>query len=169
MTLSNLNPGQKMTARGIARHAALLGPKHTAEMHYTQLAARWSGINQRKLSEKGQFPQFADCSAFVTWCLWNALAVKFHQGDIVNGEKWQAGYTGTMLDHGEPVRQLANVRWADAVIYGVPGSTGEHTAIVTHVEKGGRNIKVVSNGSEAGPFWLPYNYRSDIMSIRRYI
>jgi hypothetical protein len=169
MTLSNLNPGQKKTARGIARHAALLGLRHAPELHYTQSSARWQGINERKLSEKGQYPTEADCSAFATWCLWNALAVKFHQGDIVNGEKWRAGYTGTMLDHGMPVRRLSDVRWADCVIYGVPGTTGEHTAIITHVEPGGRNLHVVSNGSEAGPFWLPYNYRSDIMCIRRYI
>jgi len=28
---------------------------------------------------------------------------------------------------------------------------------------------VVPNGSEAGPFHLAYNYRSDVLSIRRYI
>jgi hypothetical protein len=28
---------------------------------------------------------------------------------------------------------------------------------------------VVSHGSEAGPFLLPYNYRSDDGQIRRYI
>lgn len=167
---SSLSPKQKAVARAIARHAALVGLRNAAAMHYTQTASRWSGINQRKLSEKGQFPQFSDCSAFYTWCLWNALAVRFHQGDVVNGQKWQAGYTGTMLNHGTPIRDLSNVRWGDAVIYGTPGSTGEHTALITHVGgKRGSNLKVVSHGSEGGPYWLPYNYRSDIMSIRRYI
>jgi hypothetical protein len=28
---------------------------------------------------------------------------------------------------------------------------------------------VLSHGQEAGPLYLPYRYRSDILSIRRYI
>jgi hypothetical protein len=30
-------------------------------------------------------------------------------------------------------------------------------------------VMVISHGSEGGPYFLPYNYRSDIQSIRRYI
>lgn len=172
MSTSGLNGAQKATARAIARHAALLGLNHAPAIHYTQGSQRWQGIAEKRHSEEGHYPNYADCSAFVTWCLWNGLAAKYHQGDVVNWEKWQAGYTGTMLRHGDAIRDLGNVRWGDAVIYGVPGTTGEHTAIVTHTPRdkaGPRTIYVVSHGSEGGPYWLPYNYRSDIMSIRRYI
>ena len=55
----------------------------------------------------------------------------------------------------------------DCVIYGNPGTTGKHTAIVVAVVKGVPYC--VSHGSEAGPFYVRYNYRSDIQSICRYI
>jgi hypothetical protein len=72
-----------------------------------------------------------------------------------------------MLNHGKRVVHLSNVIRGDCVLYGRPGSTGAHTAIIVGRLKG--TPMVVSHGSEAGPFYLPYNYRSDIMSIRRYI
>ncbi len=30
-------------------------------------------------------------------------------------------------------------------------------------------MMVVSHGSQAGPFYLPFDYRTDIMCVRRYI
>ena len=165
-----LNAKQKQTARNIARRAALLGQHHAPAIHYTQSPTRWQGISDTRFSEKGEFPNYADCSAFVTWCLWNALFVKFKQADVVNGQNWKAGYTGTMLNHGSVVRNKSDVRWGDAVIYGRPGTTGEHTAIIVRVgTPRGSDLRVISHGSEGGPYWLPYNYRSDIMCIRRYI
>jgi len=53
------------------------------------------------------------------------------------------------------------------VIYG-NGGTGEHTAIVVGKDAHGTPM-VVSHGSEAGPFYLRYNYRNDVMGFRRYI
>lgn len=166
-TTVRLKPKQRTRARRIAVRAALLGLHHASAIHYTQGGSRWQGIADTRFSQRGQYPNFADCSAFVTWCLWNGLFVPYRKPDVVNGADWRAGYTGTMLQHGRPIRHLKNVRWADAVLYGSPGSSGRHTAIIV-ATKGGTPM-VVSHGSEGGPFYLPYNYRSDIQSIRRYI
>jgi hypothetical protein len=96
--------------------------------------------------------------------------VRFGVSDVVNGANWEAGYTGTLINHGMRVQSLGNVRWGDAVIYGTSPSNTEHVAMITHTgDNKDKVIRVISNGSEAGPFWLPYNYRSDIVEIRRYI
>lgn len=157
---------QRVHARRIAVHAATIALHHAPVIHYTQGSKRWQGIADTRYSEKGQYPNYADCSAFVTWCLWNGLYLAYHKTDVVNGAHWHAGFTGTMLSHGKPVRHLSTVRWGDAVLYGTPGTTGKHTAIIAKL---GRTPMVISHGSENGPFLLPYNYRSDIQSVRRYI
>jgi len=148
-----------------------LGYRHRGSIHYTQQAARWQGINTRRRAGKGQYPNYADCSAYATWCLWNGLYIPFGVRDTVNGAGWKAGYTGTMLEHGRRITNISKVRKGDCVIYG-HGFPGGHTAIVVgwskKVSEGGHPM-VVSHGSEAGPYYLPYNYRSDVMQIRRYI
>lgn len=166
MSVSRLNQRQGHVARVLTTQAALLGYHHASEIHYTQGSERWSGINKHLIAAKGQFPREADCSAFVTWCLWNSLRLRFGLQDIVNGSNWDAGYTGTLAQHGREVHHVHNVIHGDVVLYG-PAPTYEHTAIVV----GHRNKipQVVSHGSELGPYLLPYNYRSDANMIRRYI
>lgn len=164
-SVSGLSASHRSDARKRAVKAALVGYSHKSAIHYTQSAKRWEGIKDTRYSAKGQYPNYADCSAFVTWCIWNGLYVPYKVRDTVNGQAWKAGYTGTMLSHGKRVIHIANVLTADAVIYG--GGNGEHTAIV--VEKRNGIPFVVSHGSEAGPFLLPYNYRSDVNCFRRYI
>jgi hypothetical protein len=165
--ISHLSAKQRTRARRIAVRAAILGKNHAGAIHYTQGGSRWQGIADTRYSHRNQYPNYADCSAYVTWCLWNGLYVPYRKPDVVNGASWRAGYTGTMLAHGRAIRRLNNVRWADCVIYGAPGSTGRHVAIV--VKTSGGTPMVVSHGSEGGPYYLPYNYRRDIQSIRRYI
>ena len=164
---SGLRHDKKTLARDRAVQAAMLGFRNRGAIHYTQGGARWQGIADTRYSRQGQFPNQADCSAYVTWCLWNALWVPFKVKDVVNGADWRAGYTGTMLNHGKLVEHLSNTLIGDCVIYG--GGTGSHVAIIV---KGGNvtdRPMVMSHGSEAGPFYVPYNYRSDINCIRRYI
>jgi hypothetical protein len=169
--VSGLKYKEVLNARRLAVNAAHLALDHKPDVHYTQGALRWQGINQNLKAWKKQYPHYADCSAFATWCIWNGLS---HYGvrDTVNGQAWKGGYTGTMLDHGRRVVELKLVRRGDCVIYGSPGSDGAHTAIVVGwsapPSKGGHPM-VISHGSEAGPFYVPYNYRSDVMGIRRYI
>jgi hypothetical protein len=159
-----------MSVSGLSRHharqavnwtlqAAVLAYRNRNRIGYTQGPLRWSGIDRHADASEGAFPHYADCSAFVTWCLWNGLHVHLGHTDIVNGQHWRAGYTGTLLQHG---RRVASPQPGDAIIY---GSTfpGEHTALYT-----GGGL-VVSHGSEAGPLLLPWRYRSDVLSIRRYI
>lgn len=83
----------------------------------------------------------------------DALYLGFGVGDIVNDCGWAAGYTGTMLNRGQPVRYAFNALPGDAVICG-GGWPGHHTAIV--VRCGGTPM-VVWHGSESGPHYLAYN------------
>lgn len=128
-----------------------------------------SDVYDLTVADKHEF--FADgvrvhnCSAFATWCLWNGLYLAFGLGDVVNGQHWKAGFTGTMAEHGREVVHLAKVLPGDCVLYG-PAPSYEHVAIVVS-NKNGKPI-VVSNGSDPGPFLLPYNYRP-VGQIRRYI
>lgn len=165
--MTTLNLAQRTLARDRAVQAALLGLHHAPAVHYTQSSERWEGIAKHKVARKGQFPTHADCSAFATWCLWNGLHLGLGvKADVVNGESWNAGYTGTMAQHGREVLHLRHVLPGDCVLYG-PAPTFEHVAIVVAVRNG--VPMVVSHGSEPGPFFLPFSYRSDVGQFRRYI
>ncbi len=159
MSVSGLSDEHAQIAINMTLQAAVLGYHHAPAVHYTQAAKRWEGIEKDKKAWRGEFPSYADCSAYVTWCLWNGLD-HFHYPDIVNHEHWKAGYTGTLMLHGATVR--GNPHPADAVVYG-KGWPGEHVAIYT-----GGGL-VVSHGSEGGPYLLPLRYRPDVLTIRRFI
>lgn len=166
-SVSGLSKAHRAEARRRVYNAAWLGYSHRVRMHYTQGNRRWDGINKDFNAKQGEYPKYADCSSFATWCLWNGLHIPYNVRDTVNGAAWRHGYTGTMLEHGKVVQHLNNVLVGDCVIYGKTGTTGAHTAIVVGKKNG--QIMVISHGSEGGPYYLPYNYRKDIMSIRRYI
>lgn len=165
MTTLILTPGQQTQARARAVQAARLALAHEPDVHYTMGPQRWEAINDRRDASAGEYPSYADCSAFVTWCIWNGVYLPWGMEDIVNGAGWAAGYTGTMLAHGTPVA-AGDLLPGDAVIYGPAGSTGEHTAIVWQA---GAVARVISHGQEGGPYDWPYNYRSDVQAFRRYI
>jgi hypothetical protein len=166
-SVSGLSRDHRIRARDRTVAAALLALHHAPQVHYTQKPARWEGIRKKRNARLGQFPKNADCSSFATWCLWNGLHVGYGVRDTVNGANWTGGFTGTMLSHGKRVHKLSSVQRGDCVIYG-HGAPGLHTAIVVGRAKDGTPM-VVSHGSEAGPFFVRYNYRADIMQIRRYI
>jgi hypothetical protein len=163
---SGLSRDQRIRCRDRVVQAARLTLANKAQTHYTEGAQRWDGIKNHRNAELGQFPVYSDCSSFATWCLWNGLVLRFGLGDIVNGEGWTAGYTGTMLEHGMVVRYASNALPVDCVLYGA-GPPGEHVAVITDMVNG--TPMVISHGSEPGPYYLAYNYRSDIIAIRRYI
>jgi hypothetical protein len=119
-SVSGLNDRHRQEARSRAVAAAILALAHAPAIHYTQSASRWQGIADTRYSARGEYPNYVDCSAFVTWCLWNGLYVPFRVRDTVNGQNWRAGYTGTMLQHGKPVQHPENMIRGDAVIYGAP-------------------------------------------------
>jgi cell wall-associated NlpC family hydrolase len=159
--LKALNATQLAQERKAAVQAAVVALNHRAAVHYTQGSRRWDGIKRGLLGARGQFPSYADCSSFVTWCLWNGMRLH-NVPDIVNGQGWHSGYTGTLLRHGHHVSSEAAVLPGDLVFYG-SGWPGKHVAICIG---GGR---IISHGSEAGPFKLLLHYRRDFMEIRRYI
>lgn len=141
---------------GLATAAARLALAHAPEVHYTQLAARWEGIAKRLVAAQGQFPRYADCSSFYTWCLWQLL----REGpDVVNAANWTGGYTGTLLAHG----QRSDPREGTAALYGTRGTTGKHVAYCISP------TKVISHGSEGGPYLLDLHYRNDLMDVRTYV
>lgn len=160
---SGLSTTHRIRARDLAVAAAFLGLHNAPVIHYSQNAtARWEGISGRLKAWRRAFPRNADCSAFVTWCLWNGLS---HYGvrDVVNGQNWRAGYTGTMVSRGKRVVHEANIMRGDLALYGDPFGGSGHVAVCVG---GGM---VISHGSESGPHFLPLHYRSDLREVRRYI
>lgn len=153
-----LNAFQKARVRRLIRKYALLGHAHAPSIHYTQGERRWDYIRLHRRGFRGQYPNYADCSAYATGLLWDAL-LRYKAADVVNGERWLGGYTGTMADHGRRVRGRRKV--GDLVLYGA-GPSYEHVAV--YIGQG----QVFSHGSEAGPYILPVNYRSDYAQTRRY-
>jgi len=167
-SVSGLSAPHRIRARDLAVSAAMLGLRHAPEIHYSQAAERGNWFTHKMKAYRGEFPRALDCSAFARWCLWNGLD-HFGVRDTTNdAREWSAfGWTGSLVQHGKPVQHLGNVLRADLVLYGDPFGRSGHVAIVVGRRRG--RIMVVSHGSEAGPFYLPHDYRSDVRSIRRYI
>jgi hypothetical protein len=168
-SVSGLSAPHRIEARNRTVEAMYLVLNHRAQVHYSQEGDRWEGITRKRNAHAGQYPRNCDCSSTATWALWNGLFIPFDVRDTVNGTNWTRGYTGTMLNHGKEVHHLGNVLRADCVIYGENDPDGEHTAVVVGRRKSDNKIMVISHGSEGGPYYLPYDYRKDIMCIRRYI
>lgn len=154
------------THADVARHVvyvAKLAVQKNGQINYTQDARRWSGIDRNILSPN--VPPWADCSAFATWLFWDARKhIRGSKGvDIINGERWLAGYTGTMIQHG--------TRHQQGVDYYIPGRTCVFYAgsgsVPTHVAVYIGNGKVASHGSNAGPKIENYDYRR-IVQARAY-
>jgi cell wall-associated NlpC family hydrolase len=151
----------KTTARERAVRAAMLGVNHRDAINYTQGASRWDGINRGLRAHRGQYPRNADCSSFVTWCLWDALGGSKAGADIVNGAEWKAGYTGTQCSHGKLV-PLSRAQPGDLVFYAGPNGVVNHVAML--VAPG----RVVSHGSSPGPMLLDATYRP-VKEVRTYL
>ena len=164
-TVARLTQAERKRARRRAVNAALLGYRNRAAIHYTQSSARWSGIDNGQNAARGEFPRYADCSSFSTWCLWNALQLLYRKPDVVNGARWRAGYTGTQVAHGRRVSP-SRMMLGDLVFYAGSGSTPTHVAIAVGKRDG--RMMVVSHGSESGPLYVPWNYRR-VVQCRRFI
>jgi NlpC/P60 family len=156
-----LTPAQRAQERSFAVRAAVVALRNRNLVHYTQGARRWDGINRGRLGVRGQFPSYADCSSFATWCLWNGMRLH-HRPDTVNGCGWHAGYTGTLIRHGTRVTSEKAILPGDLALY---GHGGRPTHVVICIGGG----LVISHGSERGPYKLPLHYTKGLMQIRRYI
>lgn len=154
-----------------AAHARTLIKKGTAEMvrrrdycHYSQGPSRWQGIDKRMTITRKQVPAYSDCSSSSTWLLWDAIARTYGRRDLVNGQNWRAGYTGTQISRGKRVRHDKNIKVGDLVFYGDQGG-----GVPKHVAVALGGGKVFSQGSEGGPYILNIDYRPDRVAVRRYI
>lgn len=162
--LSGLGGRKRLRARALIVRAALVGWRNAEDIHYTQGDRRWDGIKLKKNALRGQYPNYADCSSFVTWLLW--VILYNHYGltnDIANGTGWSWGWTGTLVKHGVQVKHRVNWRRGDLIFYGDPFGASGHVAIYI-----GFGL-VVSHGSEGGPYRIQWAYRRDFHSCRRYI
>jgi hypothetical protein len=155
-----LNARDRIRARDLAIQAASLARLNHAAIQYTMGASRWDPIKRNRKAWRGEFGRFEDCSSFATWCLWNGLD-HFGIKDVVNGQQWQAGFTGTMLDHGQRVAR-ANILRGDLLFYANDRHQINHVTIYVG---GGM---VISHGQEPGPVKVEMDYRP-IVQIRRYI
>lgn len=124
---------------------AMRGVADAASIHYAQT---------RPYPSYYHTPMTTDCSGFAT-LIYKTSGCPDPNAFGYNGY----GYTGTMLNHGRAVSP-GSPRVGDLIFYGRP--VVEHVAI--YVGAG----KVVSHGSEGGPYLLPTYYRYDVNTARRY-
>lgn len=100
-----------------------------------------------------RLPIYEDCSTFAT------KGYKFGGAPDPNNLHYDGlGNTTTMLAHGRSV-SIGAARPGDLVLY------RGHVATLVMV---GSAPRVVSLGSEPGPYLLAWDYRSDIVSVRTY-
>lgn len=132
--------------------AANVGYEHREAVHYTQSVQRMEGVRER--IRPPRYPRREDCSSFATWCYWAASAPD-PNGLGYNG----FGYTGTQIQCGAVTREP---RPGDLVFYG-RGSIPSHVAVYVG------NGRVISHGSEAGPYLLALDYRRDRHHVRTYL
>jgi hypothetical protein len=125
-----------------------------ADEHYTEGSQRWSGITGKVCPKRS--PPYSDCSSTVTWIYWTLFG---NGPDFLNGENWQAGYTGTLDQHGSNVPvNTADLAVGDLCFYYHPM---HHVAIYV----GGG--KVVSHGMDPVGYYA-YDY-APVDFCRRYI
>jgi cell wall-associated NlpC family hydrolase len=112
---------------------------------------RWSGIDGKVYPPNA--PPYSDCSSAVTWIYWTVYG---GGPDFLNGENWQAGYTGTLLQHGTQI-QYSQIQPGDLVFYANP----EHVTMYMG------NGQVVSHGEDPVAIEA-WDYRP-VQEIRTYL
>lgn len=150
MSLAPAGVGGTLDRRGAVVAEATWGYNNRAAIHYSQ-ARPMPSINAGH-----RLPQTHDCSGFATACYKRAGAAD------PNALGYSGyGWTGTLATHGRSV-SLAAARPGDLVFYG-SGYPYSHVAV--YVGAG----RVVSHGSEGGPYLLNIDYRRDRRVIRSYL
>jgi hypothetical protein len=131
-----------------AQYASGLRSLVGKHVSYTQGGARWNGINKGYCP--GSVPDWADCSSFTTWAYWTAFG---GLSDIVNGQSWKAGYTGTMQSKGTYV-SMGNCQQGDIILY--PGHVASYVG----------SSQVVNYGATGPVKLLSVNYRTGAACYR---
>lgn len=133
-------------------------------IRYSQGSDRWVGINHELSIIDGRYPRTCDCSSTHTWMLWDAICRTYGVRDLVNGQNWNAGWTGSMYRRGKLVVHDKNLKIGDGIFYGSQGG-GIPSHVATYIGGG----RVFSHGSLSGPYILGLDYRPDRRMSRRYI
>lgn len=150
--VSRVKPDEPRGKRHRIVATAFVGYRNREALHYTQDVRRMQGVRDR--IRPPRHPGWEDCSSFATWCYWAAGAPD------PNGHGYDGiGYTGTQVENG---RQTNSPRPGDLVFYG-GGAIPSHVAVYVG------NGRVVSHGSEPGPYLLRIDYRSDRAQVRSYL
>jgi Putative peptidoglycan binding domain len=144
-------PGDKV---GGAEAAAMLLYNRREYVHYTQGPMRMQGVRNR--IRPPAYPVWEDCSSA---CTWFAFVGGWKNPNGYDG--WPSyGYTGTLVTHG---------RYSSQKVRGALGFYGRGWPFSHVVLSVGTGSRVVSHGSEAGPYLLDWNYRSDFRQWRVYV
>jgi hypothetical protein len=152
LLVSQVKPNRIRGKRHKIVATAFVGYKNKDALHYTQDGRRMEGV--RNGVRPPRHPSWEDCSSFATWCYWAAGAPD------PNGSGYDGfGYTGTQVQHGKTTN---SPRPGDLVFYG-GGAVPSHVAVYVG------NGKVVSHGSEPGPYLLAIDYRGDRSQVRSYL
>jgi Putative peptidoglycan binding domain len=139
---------------GRAESAAMLLYNKRVWVRYTQGPSRMDGVRNRL--RPPAFPRWEDCSSSCTWFAYCG------EWDNPNGYSgWPPyGYTGTLVTNG----RYSSTKRRGA--FGFYGRGWPYSHVVISVGNGDR---VVSHGSDSGPYLLPWNYRSDFRMWRTYV
>lgn len=150
-------PPSRTEQRQLIMAAAMWGYYNKDAMHYAHPSnPAQSAKRMKDFGPPPNVPEWSDCSSFATWCYKVAGAVD-PNGNNYNG----SGYTGTLWNHGRKV-SVAQLRAGDLCFYGNPASVNSHVTVYVGLGK------VVSHGSEEGPFVTDVKYRSDFTGCVTY-
>jgi len=115
--LGAVKDAQPDTTRRKIAAAAHRGYVNRDAVRYTQEAAKgMQGVTEQL--RPPEFPSWADCSSFVTWCYWAAGAPDPNDRGYDG-----AGYSGTLVQNG---RETDEARVGDIVFYGASRSDINH-------------------------------------------
>jgi hypothetical protein len=157
--------GSVAARRARAAQAAKFALSHSGR-RYSMGGDRWNPIASKANPQTGAMWTVADCSAFATWVLWHALD-RGALADIVNGQGWRAGYTGTMVEHGRDVTN-GHYQPGDCAIYGTSRSNTKHV-VICHQAGTASTARWASHGSAGGPYNVGLHYRGDLVVVKRYL
>jgi len=141
-------------ARTAVVNAAWALYNQRAKEVYSQGSNRWSGIKGHVCPPAA--PPASDCSSSTTWAYWTVFG---SGADFINNQGWNAGYTGTQIDHG---KETSSPKPGDLVFYGKSRSSISHVAMYVGGDK------VISHGSDPVQY-VSKNYRSDLQFIKSYL
>lgn len=145
------------------------GIAKSSQTGYTQTVRRWNGIRYRV--HYPRVPDEGDCSAWVTWLIWDArIAVRGAAGaDVMNDAGWAYGNTDTLIKQGARHRGHIPGNWHPGrtlLFYGGPSNGSDPHHVTVWLGNGYEG----SHGRWQGPELRKHgpSYRTDFVQARAY-